>query len=51
MMEVVYNIGINISISNIEAGLLYKYLKMHPTDRQHIGKKDISHFLLMNLSK
>ncbi|AZA82470.1 hypothetical protein C1637_08265 [Chryseobacterium lactis] len=37
-MELSYNIGIKISISNIEAGLLYKYLEMHPNDRQYIGK-------------
>lgn len=37
-MELIFNIGIKISISSIEAGLLYKYLKMHPIDRQYIGK-------------
>lgn len=37
-MEVIYKIGINISLTHIEAGLLYKYLKMHPFDRQYIGE-------------
>ncbi len=37
-MEVVYNISFNVSISNIEAGLLYKYLEMHPVEKQYIGE-------------
>ncbi|OJZ07798.1 hypothetical protein [Sphingobacterium sp. 40-24] len=37
-MDLVYSIGINISISNVEAGLLHKYLKMHPIDSQYIGR-------------
>ncbi|SIS62212.1 hypothetical protein SAMN05421786_101565 [Chryseobacterium ureilyticum] len=36
-MEVIYNISIEVSISNIEAGLLYKYLKMHPVEKQYIN--------------
>ncbi|MCS3531135.1 hypothetical protein [Chryseobacterium sp. JUb7] len=36
-MEVIYNISIEVSISNIEAGLLYKYLKMHPIEKQYIN--------------
>lgn len=37
-MKVFYNISINVSISDVEAGLLHKYLKMHPEERQYIGE-------------
>lgn len=33
-MEVLYDIRIRVSINNIEAGLLYKYLKMHPVEKR-----------------
>lgn len=35
-MEVLYDIRIRVSINNIEAGLLYKYLKMHPVEKRCI---------------
>ncbi|WP_343657982.1 hypothetical protein [Chryseobacterium sp.] len=37
-MDLVYNIGIKVSINNVEAGLLYKYLKRHPIDRLYINR-------------
>nr|WP_315085912.1 hypothetical protein [uncultured Chryseobacterium sp.] len=35
-MEVLYDIHIRVSINNIEAGLLYKYLKMQPVEKRCI---------------
>lgn len=35
-MEVLYDIRIRVSINDIEAGLLYKYLKMHPVEKRCI---------------
>ncbi|AYZ36142.1 hypothetical protein EGY07_11410 [Chryseobacterium indologenes] len=35
-MEVLYDIRVRVSINSIEAGLLYKYLKMHPLEKRCI---------------
>ncbi|MFS4474578.1 hypothetical protein [Chryseobacterium sp. T20] len=43
-MEVFYNISINVSISNVEAGLLYKYLKMHPVEKKYVGEGHFAFF-------
>ncbi|WP_185286292.1 hypothetical protein [Chryseobacterium indologenes] len=43
-MTVFYNISINVSISNVEAGLLYKYLKMHPKEKMYLGKGHFAFF-------
>ncbi|EFK36043.1 MULTISPECIES: hypothetical protein [Chryseobacterium] len=37
-MEIFYSISIDVSISDVEAGLLHKYLKMHPKERLYIGE-------------
>ena len=35
-MELIYKIALEVTISNSEAGLLYKYLKMHPKEQKCI---------------
>ncbi|RKE80862.1 hypothetical protein [Chryseobacterium sp. AG363] len=43
-MEVLYDIRIRVSINDIEAGLLYKYLKMHPVEKRCIREGYFGYF-------
>lgn len=45
MIEVLYNISIKVSVNSIEAGLLYKYLKIHPIENKCVNEGNFAFFL------